>query len=305
MTITGPNDFARHQELVAVVTAFGRKHGDMAVERLDGEEASADRLRESVESLPFLTARKLIVLREPGKQKAFAENIADILQAVAETNDVIIVEPKLDKRSSYYKTLRKQTDFREFGELDAGQLARWAATYAREQGGTLSPSDAKLLIDRIGPNQQLLKSELDKLLQFDPAIATQSIRLLTEPTPQSTVFELLEAAFSGQPARALQLYREQRAMKVEPLAILAMLAWQLHILAVVKVAAARTPEETARAAKLSPFVVRKSQGLAREHDLAQLKRQIADLLAIDLQLKTSAIDADEALQHYLLTLSAK
>ncbi len=300
VTLTGVNDFARTQELAKLVAAFVSAHGDMAVERLDGEEASADRMRESVESLPFLTARKLVVLREPGKQKAFAEKIADILAAVAETTDVIIVEPKLDKRASYYKILQKQTDFRESAELDADQLARWASVYAGEQDGTLSMGDARLLIDRVGLNQQLLKSELDKLLSFNPDVTRQTIALLTEPTPQSTVFELLDAAFSGNPTRALELYREQRAMKVEPLAIVAMLAWQLHILAVAKAGGSRSAEEIARAAKLSPFVVRKSQQMVRKLTGAQIKSLIANLLAIDVQLKTTAIDADEALQYYLL-----
>ncbi len=300
VTLTGVNDFARTQEQAKLVAVFARVYGDMAVERLDGEEASADRMRESVESLPFLTARKLVVLREPGKQKAFAEKIADILAAVAETTDVIIVEPKLDKRASYYKILQKQTEFRELADLDTGQLARWASVYAGEQGGKLSTGDARLLIDRVGPNQQLLKSELDKLLSFKPGVTRQTIALLTEPTPQSTVFELLDAAFSGNTARALQLYREQRAMKIEPLAIVAMLAWQLHILAVAKAGGGRSAEEIARAAKLSPFVVRKSQQMARKLTDAQIKALVADLLTIDIQLKTTAIDADEALQYYLL-----
>ena len=304
VTLSGVNDFARKQDLDRLTAAFVREHGDMAVERLDGEEASAERLRESVESLPFLSARKLVILRAPGKQKAFAEKITDILAAVAETTDLIIVEPKLDKRSAYYKTLQKQTDFREFSELDAAALARWAGTYAKEQGGSLSGSDARLLLDRIGPNQQLLQSELDKLLSFSSAITRQTIEALTEPTPQSTVFELLDAAFSGRHARALELYREQRAMKVEALAILAMLTWQIHILAVVKAGGVRSADDIARAAKLSPFVVRKSQQITRRLSGPQIKRMVSDLLSIDLRLKTTGIDADEALQHYLLKIGA-
>src|SRR3546814_19438404 len=62
-------------------------------------------------------------------------------------------------------------------------------------------------------------------------------------TPQSTIFELLDAALSGNTRRALELYEEQRSMKVEPQQIIAMLAWQLHVLAVVKAAGERRSEE--------------------------------------------------------------
>lgn len=302
VTITGANDLLRKAELDKLVSAFLEEYGDMALERFDGEETGADRMRESIQSMPFLSPRKMVVLREPSKQKAFAEAISDVIGDISETTDLIIYEPKLDKRASYYKTLKKQTDFRELGELDANALGKWLVEYAKEQGGALSASDARLLINRLGLNQQLLRSELDKLLAYDEVVSRQTIEMLTEPLPQSTVFELLDAAFAGNGTRAFELYREQRALKVEPQAIIAMLAWQLHILAVVKAAGAKPVDSIAKEAKLNPFVVRKSQSITRRLSLEQIKRLIADLLELDIRLKSTAIDADEALQLYLLQL---
>jgi len=277
----------------------------MAVERFDGEEASMERMRESLQSLPFLTARKLVILREPSKQKTFAENIVNILEGIAETTDVIIVEPKLDKRLSYYKTLKKHTDFQEYIDLDVGGLARWAVEYADQKQGKLSQADARLLLDRIGANQQLLQNELDKLLAFNLHITKDAIEMLTDRLPQSTVFELLDAAFACKQDRAMALYREQRALKVEPQAIIAMLAWQLHILVVVKAGAPRPSDEIAKLAKLNPYVVRKSQGLVRGLSLEQLKALIVQLLEVDKRLKRSSIDADEVTQLFILRLAGK
>lgn len=303
VTLTGVNDFARKAELEKIVSAFLGEHDEMAIERLDGEETNTEQMQGAVQSLPFLSSRKLVILREPGKQKAWAEHIGDILQQVADTTDLVIVEPKLDKRLSYYKTLKKHTDFHEFGELDALGLAHWAAQYVQEQGGSLNSSDAKFLVDRLGASQQLLRSELDKLLAYNNAITKATIELLVEPLPQSTVFELLDAAFQGKTERTFALYQEQRALKVEPQAIIAMLAWQLHVLAAIKAAGQRTSDEIAKSAKLNPFVVRKSQGLVRNHSLVQIKQMVADLLALDLKLKTATVDADEVLQLYLLRLA--
>lgn len=302
VTLTGTNDFARTAMLQKLVAAFVAEHTDMGLERLDGAEHDTARMRESVSSLPFLTARKMIVLRDPSKQKAFAEQIADVLKGIADTTDLVIVEPKLDKRLTYYKTLKKETDFRELNDLDPGGLGRWAGEYVAAHGGSLSVPDARLLIDRVGPNQQLLQQELDKLLAYDAQISRSSIELLTEPTPQSTVFELVDAASAGRTQRAFELYREQRALKIEPQAIIALLAWQLHVLAVIKTAGPRSAEDIARQAKLNPFVVRKSQALARSLTLVSLKTKIAELLQLDINLKTKGMDADEALQLYLLTL---
>ncbi|HET8669405.1 MAG TPA: DNA polymerase III subunit delta [Candidatus Saccharimonadales bacterium] len=302
VTLTGANTHALRAELAKLLADFETEHGDMAIERFDGEEASAERMRESIQSMPFLSTRKLVLLREPGRQKTFAEDIAEVLKDVADSTDLIIYEPKLDKRGSYYKTLKKATDFREFGELDAVALGRWAVEYVKDEGGTLTSGDAKLLIDRVGPNQLALQNELNKLLAYDEHITRQTIELLTELLPQSTVFELLDAAFAGKAERAFELYREQRALKVEPQAIIAMLAWQLHVLAVVKAGGARGVDQIAKEARLNPFVIRKSQSITRRLTLEHIKELIEELLLLDMQLKRSSLDADEALQLYLLKL---
>lgn len=302
-TLTGTNSFSLRRQLTQLVDAFVQEHGDMALEKLDGEEASFARLRESLESLPFLATRKLVLLRSPSANKEFAEKAVDLLKNLPETTDVIIVEPKLDKRLSYYKFLKKSSDYHEHNELDEAALAKWLVQTAKEQGGTLSQPDARFLVERVGAGQQLLANELAKLLSYDANVTRKTIELLTEPTPASSIFELLDAALAGNTKRALELYAEQRAMKVEPQQIIAMLAWQLHILALVKTAGDRDPAAIAKEAKLNPFVVRKSQGVARRLSLADIKRLIRSTLALDIRLKSEAIDADEALLSLLMNLN--
>lgn len=303
ITLTGSNAFMRDQTLRQLTADFLAADGDMGLERLDGEEATIERISEALTSLPFLSNKKMVLLRAGAANKQFVEQAADLLAAVPETTDVIVVEPKLDKRSAYYKYLKAKTDFREFNELDQAGLARWLVQTAKEQGGSLSQSDAMFLVNRVGQNQQLLMNELDKLLLYAPQIDRDSILALTEAAPQSTVFELLDAAFNGRTARALELYAEQRALKIEPQQIIAMLSWQLHILALIKTAGDRSPEQIAAEAKISPYVVKKSSGIARKLTLAELKRLIAELVTIDIRAKNETFNVDDALQHYLLTLA--
>jgi DNA polymerase-3 subunit delta len=302
-TITGANDVLRQQALRQLVDSFVAEHGDMALERLDGEEASYERMLGAVQSLPFLAPRKLVVLRAPGANKEFTEKFEQFTDEIAETNDVVIVEPKLDKRLSYYKLLKRDTQFQEFAMLDGNSLARYAVDYAKGQGGSLSAADARLLIDRVGQNQLIVQHEIDKLVDHNPKITRGSIELLTERTPQSTIFELLEAAFAGDARKATRLYDEQRALQVEPQQIIAMLVWQLHILAVVKAAGSRTADDIARTAKLSPFTVRKTQMLAKHISLARLKQLVTQLRQFDVRLKSEGLNADEVTRYYLLDLA--
>jgi DNA polymerase-3 subunit delta len=302
-TLNGSNSFMLQQALNELIGHYVGQFGELGLEKLDGEESSAERLIEATGSLPFLVAQKLLILRNPGVQKVFAEQIENLIKAVPEGVNIIIVEPKIDKRSSYYKVLKSKTEYREFNELDGHKLSTWIIQYVKQQGGSISSNDARYLLERVGQNQQFLYHELGKLLAYSPQIARSNIDLLTEPAPQSTVFELIDSAFAGNNKKTLELYKQQRLLKVEPQQIMAMIAWQLHVLAVIKVAGNKTADEIAREAKLNPYVVRKSSVIANKISLYDTKKLIKRALKLDIRMKTQNIDADEALQHFLLTIS--
>lgn len=312
MTVCGENDSERLRTVRDFVAAFEREYGDMAVEKLDAEAVTYERITEAVQSLPFLASRKLVVIRGGSLNTDFTEKFEAFLELVSDSTDVLLTEGKLDKRTSFYKLLQKKTEFTEFKELDSGGLARWAVNYATEQGGSISQSDANYLIQRIGDavhlqkktgaNQILLEHELDKMLLYAPAITRKSIDLMTDENPASKVFDLLDAAFAGDTSRMQRLYADQRAQGVEPQQIIAMLVWQLYIFAVVKAGQGKSTDEIVREAKLSPFVVGKAQSAVRRVSMANLREMIRLLRELDVRSKTEGIIVDEAVRYYLLTL---
>ena len=303
--LTGPNSYEIIRQTRRITADFVAEHGDLALERLDGEEVSYDRMREALESMPFLAAKKLVILRVPSANKDFIENAEKLLAALGDDTDVIIIEPKLDKRTAYYKLLKAKPGFRECAELDENGLVRWLCDEAKLAQGSLSMVDARFMVSRMGANQQLLANELQKLLAYDASISHRSIELLVDPLPQSTVFDLLDAAFGGRHAKTLEIYAQQRLAKVEPQQIIAMIAWQLHILAIIKTAGDRDVQTIAREAKLNPYVVRKSSQLAAVIPYIELKELVRRALDLDVSLKTRAIDADDAVQHFLLTIARR
>ena len=302
VTLTGENSFLLQRELRTRTADFVKEHDDLALERLDGEEASFEQIEEALTSLPFLASKKMVVLRSPSLQKQFLERAEQLFSGLSETTDVLLVEPKLDKRLAYYKLLKKQTEFVEYTMPDSFALAKFAVQAANEAGAELSQKDAQYLVERIGANQQLLASEVQKLALSGKHIDRQIIDSLTEVAPQSKIFDLIDAAFAGDHQKALRLYGEQRRLKVEPQAIIGMLAWQLHIVALVSSGQGKSPADIAKEAKLSPFVVSKSASLAKRLSTSHIKTLVADLAAIDFASKTRAYDLDEALQNYILTI---
>jgi DNA polymerase-3 subunit delta len=302
ITLTGSNHYSLKRRLDELVQAFVNEHGELALERIDAEEAESQAVLDAVQSLPFLSARKLVVVRGAGANKTLSGQIEQIIDSAGDTTDLIFYEPAIDKISGYFKVLKVKTQLEEFNEMDSRALASWLAEEAKKQGGELSFADANYLIERVGTSQQQLANELEKLLIYDPKINRANVDLLTEKTPQSKVFDLLDAAFGGNRKRALELYEEQRAQKVEPQAIIAMMAWQLKLLALAKTGGSRDAAQIAKDAGLSPWPVQKAQNLARKIDDNKLRAMVAQALEIDQKGKTTAIDLDEALKTYIVTL---
>lgn len=301
-SLCGANSFLLHKQLRQLVDEYVQQYGDMALERLDGEEVEYDKIREAIESLPFLAAKKLVVLRNPSSNKEFMERYEALLADVSEITDIIIYETKLDKRTAYAKFLQKRTDFYEHKMLDEAGLAGWLASAAKDQHAQLTTTNARLLVQRVGSNQQQLWRELEKLIAYNPDISKESIMLLVDEAPQSKIFDLIDAIFAGQTQRALSLYQDQRAQKVEPQQIMAMMAWQLHVLSLVAAAGTRSAADIAQVSGISPYVIGKSQTIMRRISLPQLRRAVEELLRIDVASKSSALDIDDALQAYMLRL---
>jgi DNA polymerase-3 subunit delta len=244
----------------------------------------------------------MVIVRELGGNHEAAEKIEQIISSVSPTTHLVIHEPATDKRTAYYKTLKSKTQFEEFGDLEPRELAGWLVAEAQNMGAKLSLADANYLIERVGAGQTLLSNELEKISLYDSEISRANIDLLTEKAPQSKIFDLLDATFSGNKKKALDLYDEQRTQRIEPQAILALLAWQLHLIAVAKAAKGKNPGEIAKEAKISPYPLAKAQSLAARITDEKLKSMIAEAAEIDYRSKTLSLEVDEALRAYIVTI---
>ena len=101
VTLTGANTLLLRKELKQTTDSFINEQGDLALERLDGEEASFERIGEALTSPPFLSSKKMVVLRAPSANKQFSEGAEDLFKGMPDSTELVIVEPKLDKRMAY------------------------------------------------------------------------------------------------------------------------------------------------------------------------------------------------------------
>lgn len=300
--LTGNNQADLGNRLHELMGNFIKEHSELALERIDAEEAGAQAILDAVASMPFLSQRKLVIVRGLSSDKQALEILEQIISSISDSTDLIIYEPSLDKRTAYYKRLKSVGQFEEYVEPDARDLPKWLVGKAAELGGSLSPADANYLAERVGANQQLLAGELEKLISYDPKISRQNIDLLSEKSPQSKVFDLLDAAFGGQKKRALTLYEEQRAARVEPQFIMAMLAWQLRLITIASLSSHRDANQVVKDAGVSVYPLSKAQGLAAKLTRGRLRELVVEAERLDKLSKSKTIDLDEAIRSYIVTI---
>lgn len=299
----GQNNYALKKELGGIKAKFTDKYGDLALEMIDGEETPFEQIKSAVESVPFLAEKKLVIVHSLSQNKDAAEKIEALAESAESGNDLIIVEPKPDKRSSYYKYLAKNTELIEFNELDERELANWLAKEASDRGAKLSFTDAYYLVQRVGSNQELASNELNKLIDYGEGISRENIDSLTEASPQTTIFNLLDSAFSGNLEQAMDIYDEQRTQGEEPLKIFGMIIWQMHLVALVDSAKNQSDAEIMKASGLKPFTLNKSKSIARRMGRKQIKKVLSEMVELDKMLKTTPVDADDALKSLIVSIS--
>lgn len=300
----GENALARDSACRAYLDSFVKEHGQMALDVLETDTLTVNGCIDAVTTVPFLSAKRCVVLRHVSQNKDLASNIEQIVNRVADSTELVIVEGILDSRLNYTKFIKKQAnDLQQFDALDGSTLSQWAVSTAKQQGANLSRADAQLLIDRVGPNQLLVASELKKLVLVNPTITKELILSCVPASPQSSVFAMLDMVIQGNATAVSRLYQEQRDQGVEPQAIMGMITWQLYILSVVTAHKDMPPDSIAKTAKISPFVVRKNLSLAKKLSKKQIIALLDVAISTDYAIKTYKVKPDGGVLVLLLELT--
>ena len=302
--LCGSNSFLIELEYKKLVDEFLSANGDLAIEKLSGESITYDYLVSSVQAVPFLSDRKMVIIDGLSLNKELVEKFERLEAVVADSTDLVIKEVSIDKRTAFYKLLKKQGGFNEFGDLDDFALSKWSEQYAKTNGLELTSADMRYLVERIGNNQMLIASEIEKLSLFSKKPNREEINKLVAPSPQSKIFDLVESAFGGDIEKTMSIYDDQRKQKVEPQAILAMVMWQMNILALVVTAGNKSAALIAADSKQSPYVIQKTMTIAKKTNINKVKELVGRILELDKNMKTVSIDADEAVRTLLLRLAS-
>lgn len=301
--LTGTNTFAISQKLKQLTRDFIKDHGTEGVERYEADQIDVGQLGSLLGGATLFASNRFVVIKNMANQKLLAEAFLTQLNSIPDEVVVVLVEPQLDKRTAFYKSLKKHTHIIEHGEMDSYTASKWVREYTASEGGSITPEVAALLVMHVGTNQLQLKNEVEKLVSWNPEISKESIHILVEKTPQDSVFELLEHALSGNKKSALGMLDSMERAHQDVFQIANMLIWQTHILALIYSAGSLSEHEISSDTKINPYVVKKTKKLTHRLTKQSLRTIIKAVSDCDVQLKTTSVDPWRVVEQTILAFS--
>jgi DNA polymerase-3 subunit delta len=319
----GRDDFSLREELARIkgeLDSDGMLSSNTDV--LDGREVSPEQLKAICDTMPFLSAHRLVVVEgllkrfgRPERPRRGARGgrgesmealerwrgLADYAQRMPDTTTLVLVDEEVSAENPLLKALSSAGQVREFRPLRPGAVLQWILERAQNQGIDISPSAARLLADLVGNNLWVLASELDKLAAYAQGrrIEGADVRALVSEARQVSIFAMVDAIVERRAAVALSLLRQLTTAGAEGGYLLAMVVRQYRLIIQARelmTAGLPSREIGQRLGVASEFVLQRILDQAQRYSLSRLKAAYRRLLEADAGVKRGQYGEELALE---------
>ena len=184
----------------------------LAVSNYDGEKAEFPDVIDDLQTLPFLSQYRLVVISDADKFiTANREKLEAYLDKPSATGILLMTVKTFPGNTRLAKKAAKVGWVYKYEELKPAELPKFVTEYARSEYKLGIKSDAvKLLIGLTGDSSGELVNEIDKIAAYlvgsgSKEITCHEIELLVGNNRQYDAFNVIDAISKGEPSRALEL----------------------------------------------------------------------------------------------------
>lgn len=302
--LTGENNYEIRARRARILTEFREGKSEEAVTVVDGSAVAPESLQQLLLGVSLFAPEQLVVIDDVSAQKTVWEALAELLPHVGEGMDVLLVAPSADKRTKTYKWLQKNGEVITPVLLGEVQLSSWAQNKARELGIEIAPDVTRYIIEYTGGDQWQLSNDIQKLSLTGKPVTVELVREVLIPNPTSSAFDLLDAALAGKRDQVNQLLEGVRSHE-DPYRFFGLLSNQIFGIIVIASAGNRPADTIAKDSGLHPFVVRKTQPLARRLSARERTHLATVAATTDMRLKSSGADPWVLITAVLKSISAR
>lgn len=277
--------------------AFTKKYGeDSFIEILDGKKIDLGEFDSNLQSLPFLSEKKLVIIKDFISQNKDDE-IKKMAKIVAKTPDFAVLifhESKaINKTNAVHKKIADIGEVETFEALSPNTLAKKLQEEAKKKQLNISPLLINYLVTHSGSDLYTLNNELEKLKTFaqENPITQKTIDELVPASLQASIFRLTDKIGEKNAREALKTLKIIEENDEDLTQTFFMIVRHFRILIQVKdlIGKKETGLTIAKKIKQAPFVVQKHSGQSRNFTPEKLEKIYQNLLKIDHNFKTGVI----------------
>lgn len=234
------------EEARAAIRAAARTAGYSERVLLYAQSSGFDwrNLGETASNLSLFSERRLIELHLPGGKpgSAGAQALREYCSVLPADTLLLVVTDRLDARqrsSAWVETLARIGVLLYIWPIGLSEFPRWLERRLRARGLTARPEVIEVLVGRSEGNLLAAAQEVDKLhlLLGEGRVDLAMVRSAVADSARFDVFDLAEAALSGNQARVDRVCRCLRQEGAEPTLVLWALARELRVLALLQAVA--------------------------------------------------------------------
>ncbi len=288
------------------VVEGGSKSSNLEV--VYAKEGEADRIINLAQTLPLLSPRRLILVREVDKlSPKDLGKLIPYLESPSPTTCLILWGGKVDLRTKFYQRVKKLGILAEFRHPYESELSAWIRQFAQGSGKGIKMEAVDLLIESVGRDLRKLKNEFEKVVIYigtRKTIELEDIEAVVVLARLRTVFELTDWLGNKDVERAWEALARIWEDGVHHLHILTMIARQFRLIWRAKQMLERglAPSEIESNLKIKSFVWNKLLEQTRQFSLEELRECFERLYQVDLKLKSSKVPPRILLEKLVIDL---
>lgn len=306
----GTEEYLKRFYRKKLVSLLSDEGDTMNFARFEGKSIDPAQIIDLAETMPFFKDRRVILIEDSGFFKKACDELADYLKDPSSTTYFIFVEKEVDKRNRMYKACQQIGTVTELSTVSEEMLVKWAAGLLMKKGKKVTRVTLERFFDQCGSNMDALEMEINKLIDYvgeREVVETADVEAICTVEPQDRVFEMVDAMSSGQQRKALELYYDLLARKVEPLKTMALIVRQFNLILQVKELGPKIGNQNtlARTVGLSPRVVGLYRDKARFYSREVLMEALEECASLSHDFKSGLIDDETMVEMIIIKYSSK
>jgi len=262
---------------------------------------------DAVETLPFLSEYRLIIVKNSGLfangRKNDSAYAAERLKDISQTGIIVFIEENVDKRSAVYKAVTKTGRAIEFVRPSESELAAWIAREFKVYSVSIERTAAVYLSRIASAGMEQIQQEIKKLGAYcaeKKTVTIQDIDDICIKSLELKVFGLVDALAGKNADKALEIFENLMEVKESPIRVLSLIARQFRLILQCSQMRNRAPRDIAAAIGVQPFVVQECIKQGANFDRDTLICAMKDCLDADIKIKTGQLGDTLALESIIV-----